>query len=156
MKVALLSLLPRTRWIPHDLPTQDTPASPPKPKSRNPFSKSHTPSTIPMRPRISTTSLTSAPDATLDLRTRAQSQSMFFTHLPLEIRKMIYEFVMGEETVHLTFGSKKRFGHFVCEDDGSRDHERRECGCRVLDGVNYEMTHLDSGCMGLVRSCRRM
>jgi hypothetical protein len=39
--------------------------------------------------------------------------------LPLEIRKMIYEFVMGEETVHLTFGSKKRFGNFICEEDRS-------------------------------------
>jgi hypothetical protein len=155
MKVNLLSLLPRTRWIPHDLPTQDaSPKSKPKSKSRNPFSKTHTtPSTASTRARRSTVSLTSEPGATLDARTHVQSQSMFFTYLPLEIRKMIYEYVMGEGTVHLTFGSKKRFGHFVCDDRCG--NSERECGCRVLVG-GREGERLHSGCVAILRSCRRM
>jgi hypothetical protein len=78
---------------------------------------------------------------------------MFFARLPLEIRKMVYEYVMGEETVHLTIGAKKRFGHFVCEGEG--DVEEKECGCRVLVG-GKEGERLDGACMSLVRVCRRM
>jgi hypothetical protein len=64
---------------------------------------------------------------------------------------MVYEYVMGEETIHLTMGSKKRFGHFVCEDEAGG----RECGCRVLVG-GREGERLSSACVRMLRTCRRM
>lgn len=76
---------------------------------------------------------------------------MFFAKLPLELRTMVYEYVMSEGVVHLTMGSKKRFGHFVCEEEAGR-----ECGCRVLVGGGREGGRLDRGCGGLVRVCRRV
>jgi hypothetical protein len=79
--------------------------------------------------------------------------------IPIEIRQMVYEYVMGEETLHLTFGAKKRFGHFICEDSGEdaiEEGDGRECGCTVLVGGRGGGRRLDSGCVGLVRSCRRM
>jgi hypothetical protein len=73
---------------------------------------------------------------------------MFFARLPLELRTIVYEYVMGEETVHLTMDSKKRFGHFVCVEEGP-------CVCRVLvDGK--EETRLDMGCAAVLRTCKRM
>jgi hypothetical protein len=66
----------------------------------------------------------------------------------------VYEYLMGEETVHLTIGSKKRFGHFVCEEEGRGN--QKECGCRVLVGGGREGVRLNAGCMGVLRVCRRM
>jgi hypothetical protein len=77
---------------------------------------------------------------------------MFFANLPIEIRKIIYEYVMGERTVHLTMGSKKRFGHFVCEEE---EVGQRECGCRVLVG-GRQGERLESACVSILRTCRRM
>jgi hypothetical protein len=71
----------------------------------------------------------------------------------------VYEFVVGGEVVHLTFGARKRFGHFVCEGSGeagkNRDEVGRECGCRVLVGGRGGGKRVD-GCIGMVGSCWRM
>jgi hypothetical protein len=79
---------------------------------------------------------------------------MFFARLPIEIRKMVYEFVVGEEVVHLTFGARKRFGHFICED--TFDEGGKECGCRVLVGGRGGEKKVDCGGIGMVGSCWRM
>lgn len=155
MRRKLLGLLPSVRWIPHDIPSQDAPAHKTKYKSRNPFSSKATTESSqhgPIKPRKSTISLTSEPDPELDARTHAQEQSMFFAMLPLEIRRMIYEYAMGEETIHLTIGSKKRFGHFICEDSCDVG---AECSCRVLVG-GREGERLSSACMKILRVSRRM
>lgn len=143
MKSRLLALLPNTRWVPSDLPSDDKTKAKSKPKSRIPFVSSS-----------SSRSRDVAPLATepLDERTLAQGQSMFFAKLPLELRTMVYEYLMGEGVVHLTMGSKKRFGHFVCEDEV----RGRECHCRVLVGGGKEGGRLDVGCAAVVRTCRRM
>jgi len=154
MKAKLLGLLPGMRWIPHDIPSQDSASTKPKTRSRNPFSSNSTTDSPhgSIRPRKSTISLNSQPDTDLDARTHAQGQSMFFANLPLEIRKMVYEYVMGAEVVHLTMGSKKRFGHFLCEDCVEGE---KECGCRVLVG-GKEGGRLDGACVRMVVVCRRM
>jgi hypothetical protein len=151
MKSKLLTILPRVRWVPSDIPSQD--ASKPK-KSRNPFSNKLQPalSDDSIRLRKSTVSLSSEPDADMDARTHAQGQSMFFANLPLEIRKIVYEYVMGEQTLHLTMGSKKRFKHFVCEDGKVG---QKECRCRVLVG-GREGERLERACVSVLRTCRRM
>ncbi|KAH3951442.1 hypothetical protein HBI56_083570 [Parastagonospora nodorum] len=151
MKSKLLTFLPGVRWVPSDIPSQD--ASKPK-KSRNPFSiKSHsTPSDLSIRPRKSTISLSSEHDAEIDARTLVQGQSMFFARLPIEIRKMVYEYVMGAQAVHLTMGSKRRYKHFVCEDGDSR---RRDCNCRVLVG-GKDSGRLEGASVSLLRTCRRV
>jgi hypothetical protein len=83
-------------------------------------------------------------------------QSMMFAMLPLEIRKMVYEYVMGQETVHLTMGSKKKLGHFICEDcDADTDGDTRDCKCRVLVG-GREGNRLSSACVRMLMVCRRM
>ncbi len=163
-KKRLLGWLPGIRWIPHDIPSQEQHSlqQDQKPKSRNPFSSSshkasgdqHHPDHGTLRPRKSTLSLTSEPDPILDARTRVQGQSMFFARLPLELRRMVYDYVMGEETVHLTLSAKKKYGHFICErPNGSGDD--RECGCRVLVG-GRDSGRLDRSCSQLLRVCRRM
>jgi hypothetical protein len=162
MKDKLLGLLPGMRWIPSDLPSQDG-ATSKKPhhrlfsiKSAKAKSKSkdgfeETPHGS-IRVRKSTISLTSQPDAEIVARTHGQGQSNFFAKLPFEIRSIVYDYVMSEATLHLTIGAKKRFGHFICDNE---ELDKRECGCRVLVG-GRESTRVDGGCMALARSCRRM
>lgn len=158
MKARLRSLLPGgVRWVPHDIPTQDQ--APQKYKahrhlfSLKPSSSSSDTQHGAPKHRKSAISLTSEPDPELDARTHAQRQSMFFAMLPLEIRQMVYDYVMGDETLHLTFSTKKRFGHFVCE--GPQELDGRECGCRVLVG-GRQSERLNGACARLLRTCRRM
>lgn len=72
---------------------------------------------------------------------------------------MVYEYVMGEETVHLTLSTKQKFGHFVCEGrdggGGVEGGDERECDCRVLVG-GRESERLSSACARMLRVCRRM
>lgn len=158
MRARLFNLLPGMRWVPHDLPSQDSAKQRQPKKSRNPFSSKSSSTESrhgTIRARKSTISLNSEPDPELDARTLAQGQSMFFAMLPLEIRKIVYEYVMGEETVHLTMGSKKRFGHFVCEDCGGEGMDAGECRCRVLVG-GREGERLCGACVRMLVVCRRM
>lgn len=105
-----------------------------------------------MRPRKSTISLTSEPDVEVDARTHAQGQSTFFARLPIELRQMVYEYVMGAEIVHLTLSTKKkRFGHFICNSEG----DGREYMCRVLV-FGKKGARLYSGGVTIARVCRRM
>ncbi|KAF1849454.1 uncharacterized protein K460DRAFT_365334 [Cucurbitaria berberidis CBS 394.84] len=163
MKGKLRALMPGMRWVPHDIPSQENPTK--KPKSRNPFSlRASEPDHGSLRPRKSTISLTSEPDAEIDTRTHAQGQSIFFARLPIELRRMVYEYVMGEETVHLTLSAKKKFGHFLCdareevglggEVAGSMENER-DCWCRVLVG-GRKSERLGGACANMLRVCRRM
>jgi hypothetical protein len=133
MAPKFLTHLPGLRWIPHDIPPRAAPK-----RSRNPFSSA-------ARERVGGLK---ADLHAGDARALAQGQSMFFARLPAELRKMVYDYVMGSSTVHLTMGSRKRFGHFVCDAED-------ECGCRVLVG-GKEGTRLDGGCVALLRTCRRM
>ncbi|KAF1936599.1 hypothetical protein EJ02DRAFT_358744 [Clathrospora elynae] len=155
-KGKLFGLLPGARWIPHDIPSQEASSS--KAKSRNPFSlKSSAPDRTSHGARNSTISLTSQPDAKVDARTHAQGQSMFFARLPIELRRMVYEYVVGSATVHLTLSTKRRFGHFVCDTaEGGGEEEERECGCRVLVGGRKNGAKLDGAAGCVVRVCRRM
>lgn len=156
MKGKLLGLLPSIRWIPHDLPSAQE--SHKAKHHRTIFSRRATTAEpdhgAPPR-RKSTLSLNEMPDAEVDARTHAQGQSAFFARLPLEVRKMVYEFVMGAETVHLTLGAKRRFGHFVCETGGGE--EEGECTCRVLVGGGHRHGgRLSGACVRVLRVCRRM
>jgi len=82
---------------------------------------------------------------------------MLFARVPIEIRKMVYEYVMGEETVHLTLGTKKRFAHFVCPvDNGEAGTQREDCECKILVGGAEHSGRLSSACVRLLRVCRRM
>ena len=148
-----LGRLPGIRWAPHDIPSYESSSST-KPKSRIPFLlKSSAPDHATPRPRKSTISLTSEPGVEIDARTHAQDQSLFFARLPIELRHMVYEYVMGEEVVHLTLSTKRRFAHFVC--DGEEGHEvGKQCGCRVLGGEKG--SRLDVGGVGMIRACRLM
>jgi hypothetical protein len=133
MAPKFLTHLPGLRWVPHDIPPRAAPK-----RSRNPFSSAS---------RDRAGSLKADLHAR-DAPTLAQGQSVFFARLPAELRKMVYGYVMGAATVHLTMGSRKRFGHFVCDAEG-------ECRCRVLVG-GKEGARLDEGCVALMRTCRRM
>lgn len=150
-KKFLLDRLPGIRWAPHDIPSTESSSS--KPKSRNPFAlKPSAPQHGAVRLRKSTLSLTSEPDVEVDARTHAQGQSIFFARLPIELRRMVYEYVMGAEIVHLTLSTKKkRFGHFLCNSDG----DSREYMCRVLV-FGKKGARLYSGGVTIARVCRRM
>ena len=77
---------------------------------------------------------------------------IFFALLPIELRRMVYEYVMGAEIVHLTLSTKKkRFGHFLCNSDG----DSREYMCRVLV-FGKKGARLYSGGVTIARVCRRM
>ncbi|KAF2185867.1 hypothetical protein K469DRAFT_575050 [Zopfia rhizophila CBS 207.26] len=153
----LLDCLPSIRWVPSDIPNE---GSQRRSRSRG-FAKRHmkkgsgTSPTPPIHRRKSTLSITSTPDPELDARTNAQGQSTFFEKLPLELRQMVYELVVGEEVVHLTLGAKGRFGHFLCEEGGLGLGLGWECSCRVLVG-GRECRRLDHHLLSFLTTCRRM
>ncbi|KAF2686814.1 hypothetical protein K458DRAFT_297585 [Lentithecium fluviatile CBS 122367] len=160
----LLALRPSSmRWIPHDIDSSTSSTKKgkdkDKPKRRllsfKPSSSSKEPNHGTPKRRKSTLSISSTPDEELDARTHMQGQSMLFARVPIEIRKMVYEFIMGRETVHLTLGAKKRFGHFVCP-QGEDEHEVVMCDCKVLVGGAGHSGRLGSACLGVLRVCRRM
>ncbi|KAF2126955.1 hypothetical protein P153DRAFT_296995 [Dothidotthia symphoricarpi CBS 119687] len=154
MKARLINLIPGVRWVPHDLPAQDSSSQKSKPRKRFSLRSSPHPSPLgAVHNRKSTLSLRSEPDEVVDARTLAQGQSIFFAMLPLEIRREVYEYVMGAESVHLTLGAKKRLGHFVCEEGG--DGGGRECTCRVLGGGKGN-GRLSRGGLSIAMACRRM
>lgn len=99
-------------------------------------------------------SLSSEVDEELDARTHAQGQSAFFMMLPVEIRKIVYEYVVGEETVHFLF-AKKRFGHFICKRGEGEGEGDGECGCKVLVGGS-RCERLDGAGLRMLVVCRRM
>ncbi|KAH9866070.1 hypothetical protein J1614_008634, partial [Plenodomus biglobosus] len=157
-------------------------ANPPAYSPSSPASTGHPPTSPhkpPPPPRNQNPALTSEPDADILARTHAQGQSDFFAKLPLELRRMVYEYVVGAETVHLTLGAKRRFGHFICEDrvrmrgggggDGVDEeegedrgninknrHSNTECSCRVLVGGRKSSAKLNSAALGMLTVCRRM
>lgn len=148
----LSALLPAMRWIPHDIePPSSSKKEKDRPKrsilSRKPAEPYHGA----LKRRKSLISLTSEVNEELDARTHMQGQSAFFAMLPIEIRKMVYEYVVGEETVHLLF-AKKRFGHFICKGEGDGDGQ---CGCKVLVG-GAQSGRLDGACVRMLVACRRM
>ncbi|KAJ5058595.1 hypothetical protein J3E74DRAFT_7577 [Bipolaris maydis] len=160
LKATLHARIPGIHWSPHDLVSPEPSSSSSKPKSRMPFSlKSSAPdpaTTIrPRKSRLGSTT-TFEPNAGLDARTLAQGQSLFFARLPIELRRMVYEFVMGEQVVHLTLSQKRWFGHCICqcETDGPRKG-KQQCSCRVLVG-GKKGARLDGGGAALVRTCRRI
>lgn len=178
LKASLLVRLPGIRWSPHDIDSSEpsSSASPSKPKPRIPFSlRSSAPDTAILRPRKSSLKPSSAaePNVRIDARTRAQNQALFFARLPLELRHMVYEYVMGGEVLHLTLSTKRRFGHCIC-DEGREDEEHngnsnhnpnsssgatnnsKQCACRVLVGGRKDARRLDGGGVSLARTCRRM
>jgi hypothetical protein len=68
------------------------------------------------------------------------------------LRRMVYEYVMGAEIVHLTLSmKKKRFGHFLCDSEG----DGREYMCRVLV-FGKKGARLYRGGVTIARVCRRM
>jgi len=144
----LFGLLPSVRWVPSDIssqePSSSSSRSPPKPRV-----------TFFVRARKSTISLASEPDADVGARTHAQGQSAFFAKMPLELRREVYGYVVGSETVHLTLGAKKRFGHFVCEDACALERKGRDCKCRVLVG-GRKSEKLNAACLNMLVVCRRM
>ncbi|KAI8943008.1 hypothetical protein NX059_001046 [Plenodomus lindquistii] len=162
----LLSLLPGVHWSPSDIQSPDPTTASDKPKSKVTFfvrahptsSSTTTPNHGTLRPRKSTLSLTSEPDVEIAARTLAQGQSDFFAKLPLELRRAVYEYVVGSEVVHLTLGAKNRFGHFICEDKQNAEYAGRmpkECTCRVLVG-GRDSQKMDAAALSMLSVCRRM
>ncbi|KAF2123146.1 hypothetical protein BDV96DRAFT_481341 [Lophiotrema nucula] len=161
MKRRLRQCLPSIRWVPHDIPTEASSQSQAQSQTQSHRPIFHILSTTsketkdPNAPKVhrrkSTLSIPSEPDEELDARTNLQSQSIFFAKLPFEIRMMVYEYVMGEETIHLTLGSKARFGHFLCDQE-----ESLECGCRVLVGGRKGYRRFEHWILGSLVVCRRM
>ena len=148
----LSSLLPSIRWVPHDI---ESPASSKKEIERAKRSRLSVKSASrlnhgALRKRKSVISLTDDVDEDLSAKTDPQGRSPFFTKLPIEIRKMVYEYVIGEETIHLLF-AKKSFSHFVCP--GTEEEE--ECDCKVLVGGAH-CQRLSSACVRMLVVCRRM
>ncbi|KAF2650733.1 hypothetical protein K491DRAFT_608311 [Lophiostoma macrostomum CBS 122681] len=174
MRAKLLNCLPSMRWIPHDIPESSSSS----PSTSNPHSthrirftrkpplsststkeEARRAARFPPHHRKSTLSLTSIQDAdssAVRAKTAPQLQSAFFGALPLEIRRLVYEYVVGEgEVVHLTLGVKRRYGHFLCDADQIGGRVGIDCGCRVLVG-GRESRRLEQSALAMVRVCRRM
>lgn len=163
MRGKLLNCLPGVRWTPSDIPSSaaaDSAAAPGEKRQHRTYSllssasrrlKAAAPNHGPVYRRQSTISIEDV-GGEVGKRTFRQGQSMFFARLPLEVRRMVYGYVMGEETVHLTMGAKTRFGHFVCGEEGE---EGMKCRCKVLVGGRVGR-RLGRECGALLRSCRRI
>ncbi|KAJ4351617.1 uncharacterized protein N0V89_006960 [Didymosphaeria variabile] len=88
------------RWIPHDIePPSSSEKKKERPKRFILSRKSSEPDHGALKRRKSGISLTSVIDEELHARTHMQDQSAFFSALPLEIRKMVYEYT--ESAPHL-------------------------------------------------------
>lgn len=156
MRGRLLACLPAIRWVPHDIPSEGQQR---RARSRA-FSKKQLKPRVknlksPVHRRRSTLSITSTHDPELDARTSPQDQSLFFSKLPLELRRMIYELVIGEEVLHLTLASKGKFEHFLCEEGNLDFALGRGCSCRVLAGGNVGK-RLGTWILGYLMICRRV
>ena len=155
MRGRLLACLPAIRWVPHDIPSEG--------QQRRARSKAFSKKQLkpraeslksPVHRRRSTLSITSTHDPELDARTSPQDQSLFFSKLPLELRRMIYELVVGEEVIHLTLARKGKFEHFLCE--GNLGFALGcGCSCRVLAGRNVDK-RLGTWILGYLMICRRV
>ena len=115
-----------------------------------------------LKPRKSAISLTSTPDRELDARTNFQWQATFFAKLPLEVRRMVYDYLYEGKTIHLKLGEKKEklgrkevtFGNFVCTQE-----RVGQCTCRVVvagSPLETSLPQLEGAQLALVRTCRRM
>lgn len=148
----LNTLLPTKRGVPHDNEPR-TSGNTEKDKPRK-FILGRRSSSEPyhgaLRRKSSAISLVGDVNKELDGKTHAQHQSPFFAQLPIEIRKIVYEYVVGQETIHLLF-AKKRFGHFICPEG----EDEEECDCKVLVGGAH-VQHLSNACVRMLVICRRM
>ena len=148
----LNTLLPTMRWVPHDIEPR-TSGNTEKDSPRK-FMLGRKGSGEPyhgtLRRKSNVISLVGDANKELDGKTHAQHQSPFFAQLPIEIRKIVYEYVVGQETIHLLF-AKKRFGHFICP--GGENEE--ECDCKVLVGGAH-VQHLSNACVRMLVICLRM
>lgn len=178
----LANLIPTTRWVPHDI-EQDPgthSSSGKRPKDSSNIRRDHSQSqsqsqpasskvrqflsrpTRPSKPsygpflrrRTSTLSIIGDANDEIASRTYAQGQSLFFAALPAELRRMVYELVVGQETLHLVF-AKRKFGHFVCEGTEKEGGEEYDCGCKILVG-GAKGARVAGRCLGMMAVCRRM
>lgn len=133
----LLACLPAIRWVPHDIPSDG--------QHRHARSKAFSKKQLkprveslksPIYRRRGTLSITSTRDPELDARTSPQDQSLFFSKLPLELRRMIYELVVGEEVIHLTLAGKGKFEQL----SHARKQERRQKAGDVDSGLSHDMS----------------
>ena len=152
----LLACLSTIRWVPHDIPSEGQQR---RARSKAFSKKQLKPRVESLKPpvdrRRSTLSITSTHDPELDARTSPQDQSLFFSKLPLELRRMIYELVVGEEVIHLTLAGKGKFEHFLCEERNLGFALGCGCSCRVLAGRNVDK-RLGTWILGYLMICRRV
>ena len=90
--------------------------------------------------------------------THPQLQSILLGQVPLEIRRLIYEEVLGGEVLHI-LQKPKKLGHYVCRVRPGLCPSRACLGPTDLDGLwvgwrdYYEPT--DGGLLPLLRTCRK-
>lgn len=146
----LSTLLPTMRWVPHDI-ERPAPSKKEKERPKRPIlGRKGDPNHGTLKHRKSVISFSSEFDGESDASAHMQIQSAFFAQLPIEIRKIIYEYVVGEEIVHLVF-AKKKFGHFLCPSQ----NQGVECTCKVLVG-GTQCKQLNGSCVKMLTTCRRM
>lgn len=91
--------------------------------------------------------------------TRAQSQSRLFSKLPLELRRMVYECVLGGDVLHIV-RLTRRIAHVRCRGSSERKSWRHPCwGHQSIDGlymgiIGSSATRTDGGVLPLLRTCR--
>ena len=151
----LLACLSAIRCVLHDIPSEGQQR---RARSKTFSKKQLKPGVESLKSPIdrrSTLSITSTHDPELDARTSPQEQSLFFSKLPLELRGMIYELVVGEEVIHLTLAGKGKFEHFLCEEGNLGFALGCGCSCRVLAGRNADK-RLGTWILGYLMICRRV
>ncbi|KAF2197640.1 hypothetical protein GQ43DRAFT_466258 [Delitschia confertaspora ATCC 74209] len=152
----LFSCLPGIKWIPYDIteepPTRAVVRAETHSKTLAMWITDLQPT---VRRKESNTPPRRLSDPGFGARTEAQSQSPFFTKLPLELRFMVYEYVFGSETVHLTvktyWGKRVRMQHHICNGYCLRTDNQR-----IITGSECGRERLDQGWKGLLGCCRRM
>ena len=100
----------------------------------------------------------------LNSEVREQSQSTFFSRLPLEIREWIYRYALaGSDHVHIYRHSRRRLGSY--SRDGLENHRKpspeltsacEEKGAGDLEKCTERQEEMHHGLLSMLRTCRKV
>lgn len=108
--------------------------------------------TLPLPPPTKSKQANQPPQTTAD-----QSQSLLLSKLSLEIRRLIYEEVLGYKVVHI-LSLYKRMAHVRCNDAKNSLPYRHRCfpGPVMVTGRSVDWVSRSGGLLGLLKTCRQV
>lgn len=92
-------------------------------------------------------------------KTHSQIQAILFRQMPIEVRRLIYEEVLGGEVLHI-LRKRRKLGHYVCRVEPHLCLNRACLALTDSDGVwagwRNHSEPTDGGLLPLLRTCRKV